>query len=146
MHLSAWEQGIVALLQRQPRFEAMQLNDKDMEGKSEDGVNEIIYQRNSRLKLPAEAMEKYRASHREMLQVIDQLSDEDLRKPYIEYLPAGSEGPHAPVYHWISGNTYDHVDEHIRWINDILKSQGTKEEDYQRGCLTSFILWRYRGL
>ncbi len=73
-------------------------------------------------------MEKYRASHREMLQVIDQLSDEELRKPYIEYLPAGSDGPHAPVYHWISGNTYDHVDEHIRWINDILKSQGTKEE------------------
>jgi hypothetical protein len=45
-HLAAWEAGIAALLQKQVRHEAMNVDAETFWHESEEAVNEMIYERN----------------------------------------------------------------------------------------------------
>ena len=121
-HLAAWEIGVAALLQHQPRFAAMQVEEAVAQGKNTDELNDLIYQQNAGLS-PAEAREKFEAAHREMLQALAAMSDTDLYRPYADYLPAGSQGSQDPVMNWIAGDTYEHFDEHNTWIREIISSE-----------------------
>lgn len=120
-HLTAWELGIVELLNHRPRFAAMQVEDAVQQGKSEDEVNDLIYRRQAVLPL-AQVMDEFQSTHRRMLQVLDILGDADLFKPYSSYLPGGSPERPDPVVNWINGNTWAHYDEHNRYIQALLRS------------------------
>jgi len=50
-HLAVWELGIAELLQRRPRFAAMQVEEAFSQGQSQDEINDLIYQRNAVLSL-----------------------------------------------------------------------------------------------
>jgi hypothetical protein len=123
-HLTAWELGIVELLQHRPRFTIMQVDDAVKQGKSEDQINDLIYQRNASL-TPQQTLEQFRSAYRQLLAVLDGLDDEDLYKPYNSYLPEGIRSPGSrreePVIDWIVGNTFGHFDEHNGWIQEILE-------------------------
>jgi hypothetical protein len=121
-HLAAWELGIVRLLRRRRRFEGARLEEAVRQRRSEEEVNEIIYQEHAGLS-PAQALALYRNAHRQMLDVLESLANEDLFQSYAAYLPEGEEGPSAPVLNWITGNTYEHYAEHSRWIQELLASQ-----------------------
>ena len=121
VHLAAWELGIAALLQHQPRFAAMQVEEAMEQGKSTDELNELIYQQNTSLS-PAEAKQRFGAAHGQMLQALESLSDDDLYRPYADYLPVGSQGSREPVLNWIVGNTFEHFDEHQAYIREIVSS------------------------
>src|SRR5687767_12718515 len=41
-HLVTWEQGIIALLRRQPRYPAMGLDAETVQAKDEDELNQIL--------------------------------------------------------------------------------------------------------
>ncbi len=118
-HLAAWELGIAELLQHRSRLAAMQVEEAEVQGKSDDEVNELIYRQNAGL-TPAEALEKLRSAQQQMLKAIEALNDEDLYKPYSSYLPEGSPPRQAPVIKWIVGNTYEHFDEHLGWIGKMV--------------------------
>ncbi len=120
-HLAAWELGVAELLQRRSRFAAMGIEEPVGPGQSWDNINDLIYRQNAGLS-PSEALEKFHSSHRQMLQALAALSDEDLYKPYAAYLPEGSQGRQDPVLNWIVGNTFEHFDEHNGWIRAILSS------------------------
>jgi len=120
-HLAAWELGIAALLQHHPRYAAMQVEEAMEQDKSTDELNDLIYQQNAGLS-PAEAREKFEAAHGQMLQVLESLSDDDLFRPYADYLPEGGQGFQDPVLNWIVGNTYEHFDEHKAYIRDHVLS------------------------
>jgi len=120
-HLAAWELGIAALLQHHPRYAAMQVEEAMEQDKSTDELNDLIYQQNAGLS-PAEAREKFEAAHGQMLQVLESLSDDDLFRPYADYLPEGGQGFRDPVLNWIVGNTYEHFDEHKAYIRDHVLS------------------------
>jgi hypothetical protein len=125
-HLAIWEQGISALLQRRPRFTAMGVQEAHDQGKSNEDYNELIYHRYAALS-PAEAFDLFRSSHRELVQLIESLSEEELFKPYAAYLPEGSQGPQEPVFWWIVGNTFGHFEEHEGYIRELVAGQGGVE-------------------
>ena len=120
-HLATWELGIVELLHRRPRFEAMGVADAQSNGKSMDELNELIYRRRAN-HTAAAALEYFADVHRRMLEVLRSMDDQDLARPYSSFLPAGAAGPDDPVVRWIAGNTYDHYDEHRGYIQALLDS------------------------
>jgi uncharacterized protein (TIGR03083 family) len=124
-HLAAWELGVAELLQRRSRFAAMLIEEAMEQGKDIDEINDLIYRQNTGLS-PSEALEKFHAAHRQMLQALDVLSDEDLYRPYASYVPEGSQGPQDPVLRWIASNTFEHFEEHNGWIGELLSSRKSK--------------------
>ena len=121
-HLAVWELGIAALLSRRPRFAAMQVEEAVAQGKSEEEINDLIYRRHAGLTV-AEARQVFEGAHRQLLEALQALGDEDLFKPYSAYLPEGSDPRQDPVINWIVGNTFGHFDEHHGYIQAILKEQ-----------------------
>ncbi len=119
-HLAVWELGVVELLGGRPRFQAMGVEQVVSQGKSFDEINDAIYQQHNRLPLP-KVMDEFQAAHRQMLQALDLLEDEDLFKPYASFVPGGSENRQEPVIGWVIGNTYGHFDEHRGYINALLQ-------------------------
>ena len=119
-HMAIWELGIVALLRRQPRFEAMGGAVAVAQGKSEDEVNDRIYRQHDGLSVPA-VLEEFRTAHNQMLQILDELAEEDLFRPYADYVTGGQVDRQDPVFWWIVGNTYEHFDEHHNYIQALLE-------------------------
>lgn len=122
-HLAVWELGLVALLRREPRFEAMRIAEAVEQGKSEEEVNDLIFEQHAGL-TPQEAVKYFREVRHELLQALDGLEDADLQRPYRDYLPPGESGPDMPVMNWILGNTCYHYDEHRGYILALLGESG----------------------
>ena len=118
-HLAVWEVGIAELLQRRPRFVAMQVEEAMSQGQSQDEINDLIFQRNVSLSL-AQARRFLQSAHQQMLQALEPLSDDDLYKPYAAYVPEGDQVRQDPVMGWIIGNTFAHFDEHNGYIGELL--------------------------
>jgi uncharacterized protein (TIGR03083 family) len=118
-HLIVWERGIVAMLQRRPRFEAMGLDLATVRSKSEDELNQIMRGHYASRSL-AEVRAMLRDTHAELLSVLDALSDADLQKTYSYYQPdEPAEDSGLPIVGWIIGNSSGHYLEHLPWIKAI---------------------------
>jgi hypothetical protein len=117
-HIAAWEGGIVALLRRQPRLEAMGVDQATVKGMTTDELNDQIYQQHAGLSLE-EALDLFHSTHSRMMEILDSLSEEDLYLPYAAYVPDGSDSRADPVIYWIVGNTWEHFDEHLGYIRSI---------------------------
>jgi hypothetical protein len=118
-HLIAWERGIVALLQYQPRYPAMGIDLATLEGKNEDEENEILRKQFETHSL-AEVRAALQQTHEALVAVLNSLSDEDLLKPYAHYQPnepGKDEG--RPIYGWVMGNSAGHYAEHLPWIKAL---------------------------
>lgn len=116
-HLLAWENGIVALLQYQPRHKAMGLDSFDS---SMDDQNELIFRQNQHRPL-SKVLQQFQSVHQQLLAILAPLTDNDLQLDYSHYQPVDTdEERDAPIWHWIAGNTYEHYDEHITWIQAAL--------------------------
>jgi hypothetical protein len=61
------------------------------------------------------------ATHAELLDVLNGLSQEDLERPYSHYQPDDPPYNASPVIGWVHGNTWDHYDEHIGWLKAGLR-------------------------
>jgi hypothetical protein len=118
-HLAAWQMGITSLLQHGDRFRAMGLEHSMIKGKSEDEINQMIYERSANLSA-AEAWDRLRSAYREMEAVLESLDNEDLFTPYTNFLPEGKQGSTDPILNWIVGNAGGHYEEHIGWIRAML--------------------------
>jgi len=124
-HLAAWEVGIAALLQRQPRWAAMGLDEATIAQHEMDDWNEMIYQQNRERSLAA-VRHYFEASHRQLLAVLDRLADEELFKPYAYFAGGQAEDDDTrPIIGWIIGNTYEHYAEHQGWIEAALGERET---------------------
>ncbi len=119
-HLAIWELGVAELLRGHPRFQAMGVEQIVSQGKGFDEINDVIYKLHSGLPL-SKVMDKFQSAHRQLLEALDLLEDEDLFKPYASFVPDGSETRLEPVIRWIIGNTYDHFDEHRGYIRVLIR-------------------------
>ena len=118
-HLAAWELGIAALLQKEPRYPAMGLDENwvHQEGVGYDALNDHIFHQH-RGKSLAEAQQYLQNAHEALLAALDELSDEDLQRPYSFFQPHESGVDNGnPIIGWIMGNTYEHYEEHWPWIS-----------------------------
>jgi hypothetical protein len=123
-HLMVYEQGMVALLRCEPRWEAMQLSVKFVrDSESFDEINAVLYEQHH-ARPASEVLAAQRDVHQELLQVLAGLTDEDLFRPYAAYQPQDPEAnQHDPVLRWLTGNTYEHYAEHLPWMEELLTQQ-----------------------
>ncbi len=120
VHITTWEQSLLALLQGRDRRQAIGLEGGE-HGEIDD-VNAEIYRRNRHRTLQ-DVMVTFRGFHQEVVAAITALSDADLFKPYSHYQPQDPPFEAAPVIGWIVGNTYEHYLEHASWIRGLSASR-----------------------
>ena len=116
VHLAVWEDGINALLDKQPRPERMGLTPEQFESGDYDAMNEVIRQRHKDMPLQ-ELAGMFFGVHERLVEKIKGLTDEDLKRPYRDYQPGSTD--ERPVIGRIMGNTYLHYEEHTPWIAAI---------------------------
>jgi hypothetical protein len=121
-HLIAWQNGMTALLQFQPRWPAMGLTAEFVQQHEGafDEMNHAIYEQHK--DKPAETILALRQeSDTAFRQTIDALSDEQLRRPYSHYQPdEPGEDNGEPIMNWVAGNSALHIAEHLAWMNAIV--------------------------
>jgi hypothetical protein len=117
LHLSAWEESLLGLLDGRDRAAAMGL--PGMGGAHVDTINAAVFEQH-RADSPADALARFRQTHRQLLDRLGELSDQDLSRPYSDFQPGTDDS--RPVGGWIVGNTFEHYDEHLAYIRQALKA------------------------
>jgi len=116
IHLAVWENGVSAMLEHKPRYEAMGLTKQDWDNEHYDKLNAIIQQQQKDLPL-SDVLKRLREVHLRLLELLDSVSDADLQRPYSDY--QAGEDDNSPIINRLIGNTYAHYDEHIPWMQAI---------------------------
>jgi hypothetical protein len=124
-HLTAWYGSLLALLEGRPRHEPMAMDKANYDAADTDGINQHIYQRNRDRSL-ADVLADYRRADQQVLGALDRLIDEDIFLPYSHFQPDAPPYNPNPVIGWIIGNTCEHVDEHIGWIQALIDSEAVR--------------------
>jgi len=111
-HLTFWEERVVAWAEgiRQGRVPTPSGLSKDQ---TEDQENATIYEANRDRSLP-DVLEGWRRTHREVIEHIRSMSEEELFQRKIEWL---GEVPFAGA---LAGNSYEHQQEHAAQIRGWL--------------------------
>lgn len=119
-HMVAWQDGITALLKREPRWRAMGLSSlEELTTQDFDAVNAKIQAQHAH-KSTAEVRAMLEESHAQMIATLRGMQDADLARPYHEFNPqAADEVRDRPIVGWISGNTFGHYQEHRPWVEEL---------------------------
>jgi uncharacterized protein (TIGR03083 family) len=119
LHLAVWEDGMAALLQGLSRHDSMGVKKGVWDSGDFDQINAVIQQRHKDMPLD-EAMRTLSDVHQRFVEKIGTLSEEDLQRPYNTYQPESSRS--YPVMQSLMGNTFEHYEEHIPWMDAIAQS------------------------
>ena len=115
-HITAWQDLLPARIQSwitgQPPVEFMP------EFKTEDEVNESIYQQNKDRPL-AEVEAAFQSSYRRAREAVESVSEEALNAP----VKSKSESRSAPVWRYIEGEICEHYEEHGNMIRRWLEGR-----------------------
>jgi len=119
-HLVVWEQGIIALLNREPRYEAMGVDVETVQRLNEWGVlNQILRVQDQSATL-TDVRDRLRRAHEELVAIVASLEPGDLLKTYSHYQPdEPGEDSGEPVLRWVVGNSSGHYLEHLPWIQQL---------------------------
>lgn len=120
-HLIAWQNGMTALLQYQPRWPAMGLTAdfvRDHEGEIDEINHALAVQYKD---MPAQTLLALRTeSDAQFRQVIAALGDEQLQRAYAHYQPdEPGEDSGRPIMDWVAENSALHIPEHLAWMKSI---------------------------
>jgi len=118
-HLAGWERGVAWLLGGRSRYEGMGVTPEEWRTLEMDQVNNLIYER-SRERSGAEALAVLRDAHQEMLDALAPMDDADLLRPYTDFDPQAERFAGRPILGWIRGDTFEHYEEHLGYIQTIL--------------------------
>ena len=121
LHIAAWERWLLPFFRREPLHVAMGVDEATYQDPVEDRLNGILQQREKDLPL-SEARKVLQATHGEVVALLQSLSDEDLQRPYAEYQPGSAGGEGQPAVRSVVGNTYEHYDDHLRWMRELVGS------------------------
>ncbi len=120
-HLAAWQEGVAAMLEHKPRYEAMGVDIPTMQGKTEDEQNSIIRERTHHT-LP-ETRAALTASYQHLLRALKPLTIDDLYRSYSYFQPdEHGEEANRPAIEVIVNNSSKHYEEHLPWIKAIAQS------------------------
>ena len=113
-HLAAWERFMLRrYLQGQLPHQAMQIDEATLEHLDEDGINQILFERNSLRRLD-DVVQELQQTHVELLDTLEQMTFADLMQPNAE------DTQRRPVIIWVMGNTYQHYQEHRQSIQAFI--------------------------
>ncbi len=116
-HLMAWEAGVTALLNKQPRAAAMGLDEPTFMSPEYDRMNEVIRLQHIHRSWN-DSRWLFQQTHAEFVRTVAALAAEDVLRPYDYFVPAAA-GEVKPVMGWLWGNTGAHFHEHIPWMRKI---------------------------
>lgn len=118
-HVADWEDCLLGYLNGRDAMQTFGLREEDVDD-TDDGINAALQQRSAGLSA-AEARQKFAASHAAVMAALEALTDADIARPLVSYLPdRDDEVARQPVLDRIVGNTYGHYDEHRGWITAMV--------------------------
>lgn len=120
IHLAVWEDGIVAIFEGESRVARLGIDATTWAARDYDNINAIIQQKHQNEPL-ADVMNTLNQVHERLLEKLADITDEDLQRPYKHYQPDSTAD--QPVIGWVMGNTFEHYDEHIPWIDAIVQGK-----------------------
>jgi hypothetical protein len=118
-HLAAWEGSLLALLNGTSRAAGAGVDEGVYEASGVEGVNQQIHERTKDRSF-ADVLAGLRRSHEQLRARLVSLSDDDLRKPYSHFQPGELPDSTDPVVGWIAGDTWEHYEEHLATIKQLL--------------------------
>jgi hypothetical protein len=124
IHLTRWERSVVFFLQGLLRHQGLGVEEAVYLKGPDDAINAVIYQQTRDVSL-RDALAEFRATHQQLLQILQPLTDDDLHKHYRDFLPeepGDGDGPTA--MNVIYGNTAHHFSEHLEWIEALVNKTG----------------------
>lgn len=120
IHVTAWERSAVFFLQGKARHEGLGVAESLYLTGDDDRINAAIFLERKELPL-SEALARFRDVHRQLLALLQPLTDADLRQRYRSYLPdEPGEGDGPPALDVLYGNSARHFAEHLGWIEALL--------------------------
>lgn len=120
IHMAAWERSVVFFLQGQPRHAGLGVDEALYLNGSDDEINAAIFRQRKDLPLSA-ALTQFRDVHQQLLNLLQSLTDTDLRKPYRQYLPdEPGEGDGPLAINVIGSNSAEHFTEHLAWMEALV--------------------------
>jgi len=123
VHLARWEQSVVFMLQGKPRHAGLGVEEALYLTEDFDKINAVIYQQAQDVRLP-EAFAQLRDVHKQMLEMLQPMTDADLQLPYRHFLPdepGDGDGPSA--YDMIYFNTAGHFSDHLGWMETLVNKE-----------------------
>jgi|SRR5690606_18664071 len=118
MHLAVWANGVAHLLDGGVRREKMGVDAETWASRDFDRINAVIQQAYKDKPL-SEVLGALREAHNTLYAKAQALSDEDLRRPYNYFDPTSPQD--RPIIGWIINDSYGHYEEHMPWIDAIVK-------------------------
>lgn len=118
MHLAVWADGVATLLDGGVRRERMGVDADTWASRDFDRINAIIQQAHKDKPL-SEVLAALREANDALYAKAQSLSDDDLHRPYNYYDPTSTQD--RPIIGWIIGDSYGHYEEHMPWIDAIVK-------------------------
>lgn len=118
-HLAAWEQMMLrSYLRGEPQHEVVEVDEAEFAHLDEDAINAIFYARNKDLP-PEEVLRVVKRSHTQVVETLERLPFDELLKARFPDDPEK-----RPMLDWVTGNTYEHYQEHRGYIQEILSHGG----------------------
>ncbi|HEV7215133.1 MAG TPA: DinB family protein [Chloroflexota bacterium] len=117
-HISAWEGRLIAFLQGRTLADYFGLQPEELRELDIAALNARIAESN-RAHLPADVLTAWRATHGQLLALLDELADADLTAPFLD---PDDPDDHRPLLGSgvLDGNTYEHYEEHVVAIRGLL--------------------------
>jgi hypothetical protein len=117
MHLAAWENGIVAVMEGRNRYEGMGVDAETWARWDVDAINDVIQKQHQHLAY-TQVLKRLTDVHEQLVEKVQTASEEDLARSFRAYQPdTNYEGTLADR---ILANTTPHYEEHTPWIAAIV--------------------------
>lgn len=119
-HVSAWEESLLAILEKRDRNRSMGVG--DLRGRELDEINGAIFQARRNL-ASDEVRTSLAETHRSVRSAIESLSDVDLRRPRSDFQPDSEddESGEESLLDEIEWNTWGHYEQHIEWLTAMIQ-------------------------
>lgn len=115
----AWHRYVIAILTGKPRHEGLGVPEAVYTPKDIDAINAAIFQQH-RSEPIEQVRSEFQLTHQMLMRLIDPMADDDLMKPYRDFLPDHPDESDAPIIDTIYGDTAFHYREHQSWIEAML--------------------------
>jgi hypothetical protein len=118
-HIAAWERSVLYFLQGKRRYEGLGVDKALFVPNNDDAINAAV-QRNTADLTPAQALQSMRDTHRQLLDIVEPMTDSDLKQSIESYSSnKADEGDSRILLGMIYTNTAPHYLEHIDWIKTL---------------------------